>query len=102
MSLNKFTEKAQEAVLSAQNLAGEANHSEIVPEHLLVALLEQSGGIVPSIVRKLALDPARIAAEARGLLKTLPQAYGGEARFSPRMKLLFDSAQAEAQRLQDD
>jgi ATP-dependent Clp protease ATP-binding subunit ClpB len=43
------TEKAQEAVMTAQNLASEFNHSEIVPEHLLVALVEQSGGIVPSI-----------------------------------------------------
>src|SRR3954468_17892678 len=102
MNLNKFTEKAQDAVVTAQNIAGELNHSEIVPEHLFVSLVEQSGGIVPSILRKLTLDPARVAADARGLLKSLPQAYGGEARFSPRMKLIFDSAQAEAQRLQDE
>ncbi len=102
MNLNKFTEKAQEAVMTAQNLATELNHSEIVPEHLLVALVEQSGGIVPSILRKLTLDPARVASEARGLLKSVPQAYGADVRFSPRMKLIFDSAQAEAQRLQDE
>jgi ATP-dependent Clp protease ATP-binding subunit ClpB len=102
MNLNKFTEKAQEAVMTAQNLATEFNHSEIVPEHLLVTLVEQSGGIVPSILRKLTLDPARVASEARGLLKSVPQAYGADVRFSPRMKLIFDSAQAEAQRLQDE
>src|SRR5215216_6723957 len=99
MNLNKFTEKAQEAVMTAQNLASEQNHSEVTPEHLLVALVEQSGGIVPSILRKLNLDPTRAATDARGLLKNLPQAYGGDVRFSPRMKLLFDGAQAEAQRL---
>src|ERR1051325_6652250 len=97
MNLNKFTEKAQEAVITAQNIASEFNHSEITPEHLLVALVEQSGGIVPSILRKLTLDPARVATDARALLKNLPAAYGTEARFSPRMKLLFDSAHAEAQ-----
>ena len=102
MNLNKFTEKAQEAVLAAQNLATEGNHSEIVPEHLLVALVEQSGGIVPSLLQKLNLDPARVTQEARGLLGSLPQAYGADLRFSPRMKLVFDSAQAEAQRLQDE
>jgi ATP-dependent Clp protease ATP-binding subunit ClpB len=102
MNLNKFTEKAQEAVVTAQNLATEGNHSEIVPEHLLVALVEQSGGIVPSILRKLTLDPARVTTEARALLQSLPQAYGADVRFSPRMKLIFDSAQAEAQRLQDE
>jgi ATP-dependent Clp protease ATP-binding subunit ClpB len=102
MNLNKFTEKAQEAVVTAQNLAGEGSHAEIVPEHLLVALVEQSGGIVPSILRKMNLDPARVAAEARGLFGGLPQAYGADVRFSPRMKLIVDSAQAEAQRLQDE
>jgi ATP-dependent Clp protease ATP-binding subunit ClpB len=48
------------------------------------------------------LDPARIAREARGLLANLPKAYGGDLRFSPRMKLITDAALAEAQRLQDE
>ena len=102
MNLNKFTEKSQEAVLSAQNLAGEQNHAEVTPEHLLVALIEQQGGIVPSILRKLNLDPARVGADARGLLNTLSKTYGADLRFAPRMKLIFDSALAEAQRLQDE
>jgi ATP-dependent Clp protease ATP-binding subunit ClpB len=102
MNINKFTEKAQEALVTAQGVAGELNHAEVTPEHLLVALVEQSGGIVPSILRKLALDPAQVTADARALLKGLPQAYGAELRLSPRMKLVFDSAQAEAQRLQDE
>jgi ATP-dependent Clp protease ATP-binding subunit ClpB len=102
MNLNKFTEKAQESVITAQNLASELTHAEVTPEHLLVALVEQQGGIVPSVLRKLMLDPARVAADARKLLDNLPKAYGAELRFSPRMKLIFDSAQAEAQRLQDE
>ena len=102
MNLNKFTEKSQEAVLSAQNLAGEQNHAEVTPEHLLVALIEQQGGIVPSILRKLNLDPARVGADARGLLNTLSKTYGADLRFAPRMKLIFDAALAEAQRLQDE
>jgi ATP-dependent Clp protease ATP-binding subunit ClpB len=102
MNLNKYTEKAQEAIVGAQNLAGEQNNSEVTPEHLLVALVEQDGGIVPSILRKMNIDLAKVQGEARGLLKTLPQAYGGDVRLSPRMKLIFDSAEAEAKRLQDD
>jgi ATP-dependent Clp protease ATP-binding subunit ClpB len=102
MNLNKFTEKAQEAVLAAQNLGSELAHSEIVPEHLLVTLVEQAGGIVPSILRRLGLDPSRVTADARALLTSLPQVSGGDVRLSPRMKLIFDSAQAEAQRLQDE
>src|SRR5689334_23637644 len=95
-NINKFTEKAQEAVMTAQNLASENNHSEVVPEHLLVALVEQQGGIVPSVLRKLNLDPARVAADARALFKGVPQAYGGDVRLSPRMNLVFQSAEAEA------
>jgi ATP-dependent Clp protease ATP-binding subunit ClpB len=102
MNPNKFTEKAQEAVVTAQNLASELNHAEVTPEHLLAALAEQPGGIVPSILQKLKLDPAGVAAEVRALLKTLPQAYGADLRLSPRMKLVFDSAEAEAKRLQDE
>src|SRR5687768_15102259 len=102
MNLNKFTDKAQESVITAQNLATELTHAEVAPEHLLVALIEQAGGIVPSVLRKMMLDPARVAADARKLLDNFPKAYGGELRLSPRMKLIFDSAQAEAKRLQDE
>ena len=102
MNLHKLTEKAQEAVMTAQNLATESSHAEVTPEHLLVALAEQQDGIVPSVLRKLTVDPARTAADARKLLEALPKTYGADLRFSPRMKLIVDSAQAEAQRLQDE
>ena len=65
-------------------------------------LVEQSGGIVPSVLRKMELDPARVAPDARALLQAMPQAYGADVRLSPRMKLIVDSAQAEAKRLQDE
>jgi len=102
MNLNKFTEKAQEAVMTAQNLASEGTHAEITPEHLLVALVEQENGIVPSLLRKMTLDPRNVAAEARKLLDSLPKAYGADVRLSPRMSLIGQSAQAEATRLQDE
>ena len=102
MNMNKLTEKAQEAVLAAQSLAGELTHAEITPEHLLVALIEQPGGIVPSLLRKLNVDPARVGADARELLAAMPQVRGGDLRLSPRMRLVLDAAQAEAKRLQDD
>jgi ATP-dependent Clp protease ATP-binding subunit ClpB len=102
MNINRLTEKAQEAVVTAQNVATQANHAEVTPEHLLVALAGQSGGIVPSILRKLKIEPANFAGDARALLNSLPQAYGAELRLSPRMNLIFASAEAEAKRLQDD
>src|SRR6187200_3352349 len=102
MNMNKLTEKAQEAIIGSQKVATEQNHAEVTPEHLLLTLVEQSGGIVPSVLRRMSLDPARVAAEARTLLKSIPQAYGADVRLSPRMKLIVDSAQAEATRLQDE
>jgi ATP-dependent Clp protease ATP-binding subunit ClpB len=102
MNMNKFTEKAQEAVVAAQTLAGEYNHAEVTPEHLLVALTEQAGGIVPSILRKLTVDPAQISSDTRKLLEARPKTHGADLRLSPRMNLIFDSALAEAQRLQDE
>jgi ATP-dependent Clp protease ATP-binding subunit ClpB len=102
MNINRLTEKAQDAVVTAQNLATQMNHAEVTPEHLLVALIEQADGIVPSILRKLNADPASVAGGGRELLKNLPQAYGAELRLSPRMNLIFASAEAEAKRLQDE
>jgi ATP-dependent Clp protease ATP-binding subunit ClpB len=102
MNINRFTEKAQEAVITAQNLATELNHSEITPEHLLVTLIEQESGIVPSVLRRLELDPAQVGREARELMDAMPKAYGADVRFSPRTKLVTDAAMAEAQRLKDE
>ena len=48
MRLDQFTVKAQEALTAAQTLAEKSDHPEVTPEHLLKALLEQEGGVVPS------------------------------------------------------
>src|SRR4029450_9882827 len=102
MNINKFTEKAQEAMLGAQHLAEQMNHSQIEPEHLLVALVEQREGIIPELLRKMSSDPATIGQGARELLAQLPQAYGGaQPGLSPRLKLVADLAQAEAEPLKD-
>ena len=60
MDLSKFTEKAQGAVATAQELARSHNHTEIEPEHLLMALVSQEGGITPQILRKLEVDPTLV------------------------------------------
>jgi ATP-dependent Clp protease ATP-binding subunit ClpB len=103
MNLNKFTEKAQEAVLGAQQLAVENHHPQVDPEHLLVGLLEQAGGVVPSVLRKLNVDPQPIATVLREHLARLPRAHGGaEPNISPRLRVVFDAAQADAKSMQDE
>ncbi len=103
MNLNKYTEKAQEAVLAAQTLAESENHPQIEPEHLLLALVEQQDGVVPALLRKLQLDPAAIARDARQAIGQQPKVHGGSAAsISPRLKLVTDLASAEAERLKDE
>ena len=65
MNLNKYTEKAQEAILAAQRLAEQSNHAQIEPEHLLLALVEQADGIVPALFRKMGAEPKPVADQLR-------------------------------------
>jgi ATP-dependent Clp protease ATP-binding subunit ClpB len=103
MNINKYTEKAREAVASAIELARQANNPQVEPEHLLVALVEQRDGIVANLLRKMGADPAAVGRSARDLAAKLPSAYGGaEPGMSPRFKLVTDQAQAEADRLKDE
>ncbi|HEY3043605.1 MAG TPA: Clp protease N-terminal domain-containing protein, partial [Vicinamibacterales bacterium] len=103
MNINKYTEKAREAVAAAVELAEQLNHPQIEPEHLLVALVEQKEGIVPELLRKMSVDPAALSRDARELLKSQPSAYGGsQPGMSPRFKTVTDRAEAEADRLKDE
>ncbi len=103
MNINKYTEKAREAVAKAIELASQNNSPQVEPEHLLVALVEQPEGIVPELLRKMGIDVAQTRSAARELLTKIPQAYGGaEPHLSPRLKLVTDRAQAEADRVKDE
>jgi ATP-dependent Clp protease ATP-binding subunit ClpB len=103
MNINKYTEKAQEAVLGAQQLADREGHPEIFPEHLLLTLLEQREGIVPGLIRKLNEDPATLAAAVRAELNKQPRAHGGtQVALSPRLRRVADAAEQEAERLKDE
>jgi ATP-dependent Clp protease ATP-binding subunit ClpB len=103
MNLNKLTEKAQEAVLAAQQLAERHGNPQLEPEHLLVTLAEQDDGIVPSLLRKMNIEPAAVAAAARAEIGRLPQAQGGaQPMLSPRFRAVSDAALSEAERLKDD
>ncbi len=95
MNLNRYTEKAQGAVLAAQQLAERSYHPELEPEHLLLTLVEQRDGVVPSVLRQLGVEPTRIVEKARDLLERQPQAHGGaEAGPSPRFRAVRASPRA--------
>ncbi len=103
MNLKRYTEKSQEAVLAAQQLAERQHHPQIEPEHLLVTLVDQPDGVVPAVVRRLGVEPPRLLREARERLARLPRAHGGsEAGPSPRLRTVAQAAEREAERLNDD
>src|SRR3954463_8795875 len=103
MNINKYTEKAQEAVLAAQQLADTDGNPEITPEHLLLTLVEQREGIVPEIIRKMNADPAAVAAAGGAELDRLPRAHGGsQPGLSARIRKVTDAAESEADRLKDE
>ncbi len=103
MNINKYTEKAREAVAAAVELAQSGNNPQVESEHLLAALIEQREGVVPGLLRKLDVDPAVAGRGVRELLTKLPSAYGGaQPGLLPRLKLVTDQAQAEADRLKDE
>ena len=104
MDLNKFTQKAQEAIASAQSLAGEYSHGQIEPEHLLLALLRQSDGIVPQIVQKLEASPSEMTLSLEGELQRKPKVYGASTQvgLSRELSQALDEAQKIASRMHDD
>ncbi len=79
MDLNKFTQKAQQALIQSQQLASDLNHQTIEPAHLLLALLNQDQGVVPAIVTKVAGSPAALREEVKNELDNKPKVFGSGA-----------------------
>jgi ATP-dependent Clp protease ATP-binding subunit ClpB len=103
VNMNKLTEKAQEAIAATQRLAEERHNTQLEPEHLLSALITQDGGIVPSVLEKLGVSPADVVRELTPALDGLARASGPtQVYLSPRLRRVFEAAQAEADRLKDE
>jgi ATP-dependent Clp protease ATP-binding subunit ClpB len=103
MNLNRYTEKAQEAIVEAQQLAERTNHPQVEPEHLLVTLLGQRGGVVPDVLRKMNVDPAAVAAEVQQGLDKLPKVHGGsQTGLSARLRSIAAKAESEIARFKDE
>ncbi len=103
MNLNRYTEKAQEAVLGAQQLADRFGHPELTPEHLLLALVAQRDGIVPALAGRMQVDVSALGTEAQALVDALPKVRGGaQPSLSARLRDVFAAAEHEAARFKDD
>src|SRR3954467_11418731 len=102
MRFDKYTIKAQEAVMRAQELARSRDHSEILPLHVLVALLAEDEGVVRPLLQKLGANADQINSIVEGELRRLPQATGTQTGMARSTQDVFAQAQKEADRLKDE
>ena len=106
MDLNRLTQKSQEALAQAQSIALRFGHTETDGEHLLLALLEQEGGLVPRLLQAAGADASALAKALEGDLARRPRVTGpgaapGQVYVTKRLAGLLESAEREAKRLKD-
>jgi ATP-dependent Clp protease ATP-binding subunit ClpB len=100
---DKFTVKAQEALQGTQDVASRYGNQQMEPLHLLLALLEQKEGIVPSLLSRLGVAPATVAAEAERAVEALPKVGGTTDHYlSPALKEVLDQAAKETEQFKDE
>lgn len=100
---NKLTTKSAEALNGAMQLAGKMKNAELSSWHLLLVLINQSEGIVTSILQKLDRDPATISTQVKEKLSQLPTVTGDtQARLASATNKVFDQAQNQAQKMGDE
>ena len=104
MNLNKYTEKAQEALLAAQTMAQEYGQQSIEPEHLLLALIQQQDGIATPLITAAGGSTARLRDLTERNIKDKPKVSGatGDVRMSREVSAITDKAEAEAEQMKDD
>jgi len=107
MDINRMTQKTQEALQAAQSLAVNFGHIEVDGEHLLLALLEQEGGLAPRLVARLDIDLRNLVAAIRKELEKIPSVSGpgveaGKVYVTQRFNRLVVKAEQEAKRLKDE
>lgn len=104
MLLNRFTEKAQEAISLAQEALSQFKHQELRPEHIFYGLLVQTDGVVSQILRKLTISPEAVLNAVTEALKEIPAVYAqstSQIYLAHSTQRLFDRAWEEANRLKD-
>jgi ATP-dependent Clp protease ATP-binding subunit ClpB len=102
MQLDRFTEKAQEAIVAAQQLAERLQSPILDAEHLLSALIEPDDGVPAETLRRLGVDLPAFRGELAAILATRARIQGGSLTLDPRAKRVLDRAQEEARRLGDE
>ncbi len=100
---DRFTQKAQEALHSAQGHATEHRHSQLGPEHLLWALIEQKDGVVLAVLQKLGTDVSKLAQGMADAVAGLARLGApAEVQLSPQLGNILQAAETEAAQFKDE
>jgi ATP-dependent Clp protease ATP-binding subunit ClpB len=100
--MDKFTDKARAALNTASEIAYLKNHPEITPWHLMRALLDQEGALVPAILARMEVPAGQLSERVDGRIQGLPaQVGGGDPYISPSLKKIIQGAFSEAEALKD-
>ena len=104
MNAEKYTQKALEAVKTAQSMAQENGNQYVTSEHLLYALLDQDGGLIGSLFGKMGVDCDGLLSEVDTLIRKLPRISGGsgEVYASPEVGKILNLAEKTAEKLHDE
>ena len=103
MDLNTFTQKSQQAIVSARDLAAQRTQPYVEPEHLLAGLLAQTDGLLYPLLGRLGVHTTDISGPLDRALAATPSVVGGsEASFSPDSHAVFEEADAERKTLKDE
>ncbi len=102
MRFDRFTIRGQEAVQGAITLAEKGQNQQVEPEHLLAVMLEQKEGVVKPILGKIGAAAQAIAGEVDAAIAKFPKVSGGQQYFSSRTNTIFQEAQKEAEKMEDE
>ncbi|MSQ36873.1 MAG: ATP-dependent chaperone ClpB [Chloroflexi bacterium] len=103
MDPNKLTERSQEALVSAQRRANDAGHGQVDVEHLAAALIDQAGGVVPSVLEKVGVVPSQLLGGLVTELARQSKVSGNvQVTASPRLGRVLAQAQREMRALGDE
>ncbi len=104
MRLDKLTIKAKDALAEAQDIASGYNHQELLPEHLLLALLGQEDGVVVPVCQKVGVDPKTLVSDLDSYLSQQPKVSGGgfDQYLGSRTKDLLNEAFKQADHFKDE
>ncbi len=104
MTPDKFTERAQEIVTASQELVRRFHHNQWDVEHILLALLEQQGGVTQDILGELKVDVESVKKRVEAILEGFPKVAYEEVQIyaTPRIPRLMRNARQEADRLKDE